>query len=386
VKFKRIFVALMALAIVLNMVPLTAIAAGGTPTVSISSGEVQPGGEVTLTVSIEDNPGLATCMIYLYYDTDTFVVDHSEDIVGAGKFGSTGSVIGNSIAIAKTNGRYDGAAGKDGVLALWYNGSGGNTTSDGKMLTVTLRASGTAANGSYAVEVGYSDADTCNEQGDNVALKTVSGSVTVSGGKTDKPADKPAGDAGKEEAPTQFPDVSGHWAEEYIEQAAALSLVQGYPDGSYGPGRTMTRAEFVTILWRTAGSPAPGKAASFTDLTVDWYKDAIAWAEENQVVNGVGNGRFDPGGHITREQLVTTLHRMAGTPVGMEAMFYDWYDDEYTDSDRISDYARSALYWSVYNKIYCDEDAVTVGTELAPREAANRAQIAVMIVRYLDKV
>jgi hypothetical protein len=103
------------------------------------------------------------------------------------------------------------------------------------------------------------------------------------------------------------------------------------------------------------------------------------------VVNGVGGDRFDPDGPVSREQLVTILHRLAGTPSGMETMLTGAYDSQYPDSGTVSDWAKAALYWSIYSDIYCGQTSPAVGQTLAPAVAADRAQIAVMMVRYLDR-
>jgi hypothetical protein len=393
--------------------------AADTAGLTITSGSTQAGQSVTLTVGIENNPGIAATLVYIYYDTSVFTVDPSEDISAAGSFRSSGGLIGNSIEKAK-NGLYRGDSDKDGVLALWYNGSGLNTTGDGALLTVTLHAAESAASGDYTVSLGYSPDDTCNQSGDDVTLTMSTATVTVTGGgtgtsgsdagsgstdstvtgstgtdSTDTDSTDTVSDSGPvggtedtETAETTetvtFSDVSGHWAEDYIMQAAQLGLVEGY-DGKYRPDNSMTRAEFVTILWRSKGSPSPTKSSSFTDLTQDWYLDAVAWAEEQGVVNGVGGGKFDPTGPITRQQLVTTLYRLAGKPVGMEVMLTSIYDSQYPDSDQIGSWAKSALYWSIYHDIYCGEASVSVGESLTPTNDADRAQIAVMMVRYLDQ-
>jgi len=103
------------------------------------------------------------------------------------------------------------------------------------------------------------------------------------------------------------------------------------------------------------------------------------------VIEGVGYGKFNPDGWITREQVATILHRQAGSPVGMEVMFTSWYDGVFTDSAKVSTWAKSAVYWSVYRVIYCGEASVDVGTTLAPDAAATRGQVAVMMTRYQDK-
>ena len=185
-------------------------------------------------------------------------------------------------------------------------------------------------------------------------------------------------------ASVEFKDVSGHWAEEYILQAGERSLVQGY-NGLYRPDDTMTRAELVTILWRASGEPEPKGKASFTDLTQDWYKKAVAWAEENAVVNGVAPGKFNPNGNVTREQVAAILFRLAGSTSGGESAWAFLYDMAYTDADKISAYAKAAVYWCIYNYVYCGEASVSEGDTLAPKADATRGQIAVMITRYLDR-
>ena len=359
--------------------------AANTPEVTVSSGSVKAGETVDLTVTMSGNPGMAAYMLYIYYDTDTFAVDPSRDISAGSDFAG-GILLGNDLETARKNSDEPvGDSSKDGVLALWCNSTGTNTTKNGSMLRIRLQAKDTAANGSYTISLGYDADNTINEDGGKVALQVSGGTVTVTGGAADKP-EHPAGavdSTGGGGGVVDFSDIAGNWAEDYIVEANAQGLVYGY-NGVYRPNDTMTRAEFVTILYRACGSPKPAKAASFTDLTQTWYRDPIAWAEENQVVNGVGNGKFDPGGPVTREQLVTILFRLSGGQSGMESMFTTTYDGAYTDAGQISAYAKPAVYWSIYHEILCGEQSLTVPAALAPRAAANRAQIAVMIVRYLD--
>ena len=359
--------------------------AANTPEVTVSSGSVKAGETVDLTVTMSGNPGMAAYMLYIYYDTDTFAVDPSRDISAGSDFAG-GILLGNDLETARKNSDEPvGDSSKDGVLALWCNSTGTNTTKNGSMLKIRLQAKDTAANGSYTISLGYDADNTINEDGGKVALQVSGGTVTVTGGAADKP-EHPAGavdSTGGGGGVVDFSDIAGSWAEDYIVEANAQGLVYGY-NGVYRPNDTMTRAEFVTILYRACGSPKPAKAASFTDLTQTWYRDPIAWAEENQVVNGVGNGKFDPGGPVTREQLVTILFRLSGGQSGMESMFTSAYDDAYTDAGQISAYAKPAVYWSIYHEILCGQQSLTVPAALAPRAAATRAQIAVMIVRYLD--
>lgn len=328
-------------------------------------------------MSIEDNPGIATALVYIYYDETVFSADPDKDVNATGAYKSTGSIISNNIDIIRGS-TYDGKAGQDGMAVLWFTLSAEDVTKDGSFFTIKLTVDKTAANGDYSIGVGISETNTCNVNEDSVILKTSSGKLTVSGGFGDK---KPSSnDSGM----VEFTDISGHWAENYIRQSAEMGLVEGY-EGRYRPDDTMTRAEFVTILWRAMGEPKPSKKASFTDLTQEWYLDAVAWAEENSVVNGMGDGLFAPTGSVTREQLVTILHRLAGNPMGMELMLSSVYDGQYSDSGQIGDWAKASLYWAIYEGIYCGEDAEDIGSMLAPKSPANRAQIAVMMIRYLNE-
>ena len=79
------------------------------------------------------------------------------------------------------------------------------------------------------------------------------------------------------------------------------------------------------------------------------------------------------------------LFRLSGSESGMELMLANVYDRTFTDAERIPAYARAAVYWAVYNEVWCGTDSLDAGTTLAPREPATRAQIAVMITRYLEK-
>ena len=380
---RRKIVICLALVLLLGVLAVGSFAANAAE-VTVSSGSVKAGETVDLTVTMSGNPGMAAFMLYIYYDTDTFAVDPSRDISAGSDFAG-GILLGNDLETARRNSDEPvGDSSKGGVLALWCNSTGTNTTKNGSMLKIRLQAKDTAANGSYTISLGYDADNTINEDGGKVALRVSGGTVTVTGGAADKPEDTAGSvDSTGGGGVVDFSDIAGNWAEDYIVEANAQGLVYGY-NGVYRPNDTMTRAEFVTILYRACGSPKPSKAASFTDLTQTWYRDPIAWAEENQVVNGVGNGRFDPSGPVTREQLVTILFRLSGGQSGMESMFTTTYDGAYTDAGQISAYAKPAVYWSIYHEILCGQQSLTVPETLAPRAAATRAQIAVMIVRYLD--
>ena len=359
------------------------VQAAAAPTVTLTSGEAKPGEVIMLTASITDNPGLATYQLYFYYDTSVFEI---ESLRASGSFAQSGNILVNSIAVAEDRGRYDGQAGKDGTLGLWFNNIGMNEANSGEMAMICLRIKDGAAAGNYTIGLDYSKANTINENSEKVALKTSGGTVTVlsdgSNGTAKPEQSQP--DKGTEEAPV-FIDVAGNWAEEYSLECAARGLVNGKSAGIFDPNANMTRAEFVTILWRAMGSPAPKGKATFTDLPQAWYQEPIAWAEQNGIVNGTSATTFDPQGMVTREQMMTILYRLAGKPVGMESIFAGVYDQQLTDSTSISSWAKDAVYWSIFHEILCGEQSVRLGNTVAPKAAATRSQIAVSILRYLDR-
>ena len=124
---RRIIVICLALVLLLGVLAVGSFAANAAE-VTVSSGSVKAGETVDLTVTISGNPGMAAFMLYIYYDTATFTVDPSQDILAGGDF-TGGILLGNDLETARKNS--DGPVGdssKDGVLALWCNSTGTNTT------------------------------------------------------------------------------------------------------------------------------------------------------------------------------------------------------------------------------------------------------------------
>lgn len=143
----------------------------------------------------------------------------------------------------------------------------------------------------------------------------------------------------------------------------------------------MTRAMLVTVLWRYVGSPREN-AAPFSDVKADaWYAEAVAWANLNGIVNGVGHGCFNPDGNVTREQLATILYRFASREnrdIGGRTELVDFYD-----ADCVSSWALDAVCWAVSAGIIggSAENGLLL---LLPEESATRAQVAAMLMRYME--
>lgn len=185
-----------------------------------------------------------------------------------------------------------------------------------------------------------------------------------------------------ESAVPQFTDTAGHWGEAYITEAAARGLFSGYDDGRFAPDDPMTRAQFITVLWRMAGRPEASAAAPFADIggEIAEFRGAIAWGYHMDIINGISDDRFAPSGLLTREQAMKILFYFSGGGSGAETELYDVYDRGYADSAAISSWAREPMYWGVYNRIIAG-----IGDGLlSPQGTATRAQLAKILIVYMD--
>lgn len=178
-----------------------------------------------------------------------------------------------------------------------------------------------------------------------------------------------------------FTDVpEGSWFSEAVEYAVNMGLMNGMGNNKFEPDTHMSRAMLVTVLWRYAGSPKEG-TNSFTDVkNGQWYTDAIAWAAENGVVTGVGGGKFEPDGSVTREQLAVVLFRYSNSK-GMDTARRAKLDS-FPDAAKVSSWAEDALAWAVAEgMINGIQNGAT--TTLSPQGNATRAQVATILMRYI---
>jgi len=173
-----------------------------------------------------------------------------------------------------------------------------------------------------------------------------------------------------------FNDIqAGSWYEASVAFMVERGLMNGVGKGKFNPTGNVTRAMLVTILYRAAGSPSvAGMNNPFKDVPQSWYTDAVIWAANKGVVNGVKPDRFNPDGYITREQIATILYRYEGSPDTAETL------PPFADSRDISSYALKPMNWAI------DKGLIngTGGGKLSPRNTATRAQIATILARYLQ--
>lgn len=327
------------------------------------------GQSFTVTVDVSENPGVNAVQMKLLYDAD--VVKCSGVTVGKALDGM----------LSATNPRST----RNGMGAKISAAGVESADGDGVIGTFTFTVLKDGDPGFSLSEILLTDSD-----GNDISY-----SVETSGmeGNTEEETKKPEKDSegnSKEETGSdkgvfakEFSDIpTYHWAHSEIMRAAQSGLVEGFADGTFGPDQKVTRAQFVTMLWRMAGQPKCTAKTSFRDVPNGaWFAEQVAWAAENGYVTGVSNTMFDPNGNITREQAMAILFRYSGSVSGMEMMFASTYDSFFMDSSSISEWAKSGVYWCLYKGIVTGTSDMTIN----PNGLATRAQIAVIFLRYMDK-
>ena len=176
-------------------------------------------------------------------------------------------------------------------------------------------------------------------------------------------------------APPEMPftDVARtRWSYNEILHAYKGGLINGLTTTTFGPQKNATRAQLATMLYRMAGTPEVTEDSTFTDLTQNWYLDAVAWAQQNGIIEGTGKGKFSPSKNITREQLVTMLYRMHKSPETTGTL------DSFSDSGMVSSWAKDAVCWAVEIGILQGSDG-----KINPKRNATREQVAALLVRYM---
>ena len=181
---------------------------------------------------------------------------------------------------------------------------------------------------------------------------------------------------------TPFLDIRTHWAKSAIESAVAKGLFAGTSPTTFHPDQAMNRSMLVTVLYRMEKEPAAeGRGKSFVDVSAGaYYAKAVAWASDKGIVAGYSETQFGPEDTITREQLAVILNRYAT---------YKGYNTSKTadlaafqDADQISEWARVPVQWANVMKLLNGRTSTT----LAPKGSATRAEVAKILVTFLDTV
>ena len=173
-----------------------------------------------------------------------------------------------------------------------------------------------------------------------------------------------------------FPDAdTTAWYHDGVHYCLDNGLVNGFGDGTFSPGKPITRAQLVQILHNREGLPSVNYRMQFEDVPGSaWYAEAVRWAASEGIVSGYSSDRFGPDDNITRAQLAVMLWRYAGSPAAEGGL-------EFTDADAVSHYALDALRWVVENGVMSGYG----NGQLAPQGLATRAQAAQMLKNYLER-
>ena len=183
---------------------------------------------------------------------------------------------------------------------------------------------------------------------------------------------------------TDVPD-EGNWAHAGIDYCVASGLMSGVGGNLFAPKMTTTRAQIVQILYNLEGEPKVSGTMPFTDLTQNWYKDAVLWAYQTGVVSGTSATTFAPDLPVTREQIAVILMGYAVKVLGVTRTWTPADLSVYPDAGSVSDWAKDAL-----------ADAVTLGlisgasndgqTLLEPQGSATREQVATILMEFCKNV
>lgn len=179
-----------------------------------------------------------------------------------------------------------------------------------------------------------------------------------------------------------FSDVStGSWYDQAVRYVSRMGLMSGTGNGTFSPDTAVTRGMLVTILYRLDGAPEVSGGCPFSDVpSGGYYETAAAWAAANGIVSGYGDGRFAPGQAVTREELAAILYRYAqykGYDLSASADLTGFSDQ----AAAISSFARPAMSWAKASGLMDGNDTGA----LAPKGAAARAQMAMILTRLCEK-
>ncbi len=208
------------------------------------------------------------------------------------------------------------------------------------------------------------------------------GSVTKPEEPDEEPVvipEKPVEPEEPEIAPApEFFDTENHWAKGSIEYVVSSGIMNGVSESEFAPDERLTRAMLVTMLYRLSGSDEASENA-FYDVEDDaWYARGANWAAKNGITNGYGDGTFGADDLVTRQQLVVFLMRYAQ----LKGIDTTAQSEEFKDTDKISDWAQTSVYWAKANGLVSGRDDGTFD----PDSGATRGEIAAVFMRFCENI
>ena len=237
--------------------------------------------------------------------------------------------------------------------------------------------------GKVTIKKEYYDSSSCKITSEGVyTLDFVNNSyspssqkVTLTIGSGQEPGTNPAA--------TRFSDVpSGSWYYDAVNYVAENGYFSGTSASEFSPAANMTRGMFVTVLGRLAGINASQyTGSSFSDVPAGKYYSAyVHWASSNSIVSGVGGGKFNPDGQITREQMAVIMYnyvKFTGADTSADSSRFDGFSDKAS----VSAWAKDAMIWASHTELINGSNGA-----LNPSGNATRAQVAQIITNFCEKL
>lgn len=360
---------------------------------TVENKTAKSGETVTINLDFSNNTGIIAALFKLEYDRERLELVKAED---------KGLLEG---AVFSQN--YDSFP----YIMLWNSASEKNFTSDGTLAALTFRILDNAEGGSAVINISYNPDDVFDSDLNNVDIHINNVSITVlnessseteapvkentvstSGGYISSGSSKPkethnsTNSTDAEIVPAtntiSFDDVKEHnWYYSDVTYVVEKKLMNGISDTHFAPDNLLTRGMLVTVLYRNENRPDVGADVAFSDVTGNmYYADAVAWAKQNGIVNGVTEYEFAPDNNITREQIVTIMHRYAkykkydvGNEKNTNILSYDDFSD-------ISEYAIASMQYAIGSGLMNGKTEST----LNPLDNATRAEIAAILHRFIE--
>ena len=183
-----------------------------------------------------------------------------------------------------------------------------------------------------------------------------------------------------------FTDVTKNWAYPGIQYCVTHGIMGGMGNGTFAPTGTTTRAQIVQILYNLEGTPAVSGTTPFTDLTANWYKPAILWAYQNNVVAGKSPTTFDPEGPVTREQIAVILTQYMFNVLKMNRTWTPADLSTFPDGANVSGWAKEAMQDAVALGLINGTKAPDGKVYLDPQGSAARQQVATILMNFCQNV
>ena len=183
-----------------------------------------------------------------------------------------------------------------------------------------------------------------------------------------------------------FTDVTKNWAYPGIQYCVTHGIMGGMGDGTFAPTGTTTRAQIVQILYNLEGTPAVSGTTPFADLTANWYKPAILWAYQNNVVAGTSPTMFAPDQPVTREQIAVILTQYMFHVLKMECTWTPADLSTFPDGANVSSWAKEAMQDAVALGLINGTKASDGLVYLDPQGSAARQQVATILMNFCQNV